>query len=275
MRDLPGRAADVRRYADLAAWLGARGFSAPEVYASDPGAGLMLMEDFGDRKFTSVIAGDPSLRQDLLSAAVSMLGELAEIPPPATPVLVRQDAGHLTAQAMMLTAWYCPQPGDREAELRAILLAAFADFPPARPCLVLRDFHADNLFWLPARAGRKRVGLIDFQDGLCGHPAYDLVSLLQDARAPLTEDAEAELLSAYGGRPPGEDFRRAYAVLGAQRHLRLLGNLTRLSRMVRPAYADLLPQTWAFLQRNLRHPALSPLRRWVETCLPAPSPGAA
>jgi len=145
----------------------------------------------------------------------------------------------------------------------------------AADVLILRDYHAENLLWLPERAGLARVGLLDFQDALEGHRAYDLVSLLQDARRDVSNRVESAMLERYiaATGQDAESFITAYRLLGAQRNLRILGVFARLClRDSKPRYLDLIPRVWAYLQRDLEHPALSPLRPILADALPAPTP---
>ena len=140
--------------------------------------------------------------------------------------------------------------------------------------LVQRDYHADNLLWLPERAGAARVGLLDFQDAMAGHPGYDLVSLLQDVRRDVSAEVEAEMLRHYITESGVEDaaFRTAYAVLGAQRNLRILGVFGRLGLDYgKPQYVDMIPKVWAHVMRDLEHPALAPVAGLLRDALPAPT----
>jgi hypothetical protein len=141
--------------------------------------------------------------------------------------------------------------------------------------LILRDFHAENLLWLPGREGLARVGLLDFQLGQLGQPGYDLVSLLQDARRDVDPATEAAMTLRFASATRIEPDRVAahYAVLGAQRALRIIGIFARLClKDGKPGYLRLLPRVWGHLQRNLRHPALAELRRVCDALLPPPTP---
>jgi aminoglycoside/choline kinase family phosphotransferase len=153
---------------------------------------------------------------------------------------------------------------------------AFTHLDAREPVLCLRDYHAGNLIWLPERPGPARVGLLDFQDGLLGSPAYDLVSLLQDARRDVSPALEQAMLGRYiaaAKQRPGFDadrFRLAYAILGAQRNAKIVGIFTRLSRRDgKPVYLRHLPRVWRHLSADLDHPALKPLRTWFERQIPA------
>lgn len=138
---------------------------------------------------------------------------------------------------------------------------------------MLRDYHAENLLWLPERDGLARVGLLDYQDALAGHPAYDLVSLLEDARRDTTPALQAEMLARYITTSGADEtsFRRAYAILGAQRNLKILGLFARLAkRDGKPIYIDHMPRVWGHLQGNLQHPALAELKDWITHHMPPP-----
>jgi aminoglycoside/choline kinase family phosphotransferase len=163
-----------------------------------------------------------------------------------------------------------PDPKPFLAALTAAL-TAHADGPRV---LILRDFHAENLLWLPGRDGLKRVGLLDFQLGQSGQPGYDLVSLLQDARrdvAPETEEAMIARFATARGFD-AKPFAAQYATLGAQRALRILGIFARLCLVAgKPGYLRLIPRVWGQLQRNLAHPALVELRAICDSVLPPPT----
>src|SRR5687767_2955516 len=137
------------------------------------------------------------------------------------------------------------------------------------PVMVLRDYHADNLMVLPGGAG---LGLLDFQDALAGHAAYDLVSLLQDARRDVAPELEAAMIERYCAAANVADrglFRAHYEILGAQRNTKILGIFTRLwKRDGKDHYLPLQPRVWTYLERNLRHPALAPVRAWFDAGVP-------
>ncbi len=270
---------DVGPFVGVTRLLRARGLSAPEVLAEDRAAGLLLLEDLGDGLFARLCAAEPALEGELYAAAVDLLAERAA---PAPGSLAPYDAGALLAEARLAVEWYLAAPGEPgppaglAEEFDGLLAAALAPVAEARGALVLRDYHAENLLWLPERAGLARVGLLDYQDALAGHPAYDLVSLLEDAR----RDTAPELAEAMRGRflaarpdLEAEAFAAAYAVLGAQRNLKILGIFARLClRDGKPRYLELLPRVWGHLARDLAHPALAPLAAWVARHLPPPEP---
>ena len=138
----------------------------------------------------------------------------------------------------------------------------------ARPVVTLRDYHADNLMLLD-RPGVQGLGLLDFQDALAGHPAYDLVSLLQDARRDVSPALEQAMLDRFAG-PAAAAFRASYEVLGAQRNVKILGVFVRLrDRDGRQGYVERLPRVWGYLDRNFAHPALAPVKAWFDAHVPA------
>ena len=262
-------------------WLRAAGLSAPEVLAADEGRGLVLLEDLGDDLLARICAAQPEREPGLYAAAVDLLADLQRLPPPAgawtTPPY---DLAFLGREAALMLEWYVPAttgapvPPDLAAEFAALLDETLAPVA-VEEVAVYRDYHAENLLWLPDRTGHARVGLLDFQDMLIGHPAYDLVSLLADARrdvAPeLAAAMEARYLARTGAEP--EAFTAAARILSAQRNMKIVGLFTRLCRRDGKArYLDLLPRVWGYLAADLAHPALAGLAGFVAAHVPAPEP---
>ena len=142
---------------------------------------------------------------------------------------------------------------------------------------MLRDYHSPNLMWLPEREGIRRVGILDFQDALSGPLAYDLVSLLQDARLDVPEALEREQLARYcaarGAQSQqfsSDQFVALYATLGAQRNSKILGIFARLAkRDGKRGYLAHIPRVARYLERDLAHPALAELRRFYARELPS------
>ncbi|MFQ5567270.1 MAG: aminoglycoside phosphotransferase family protein, partial [Paracoccaceae bacterium] len=194
------------------------------------------------------------------------------------------DAAVLAREAALAREWWLPAaagatpPPDLAAEFDGLIAGATSAVEPVRDVLVLRDYHADNLIWLPGRKGVARAGLLDYQDALAGHAAYDLMSLLEDARRDTSAELREAMIGRYLEQRPeldGEAFRAAYAALGAQRNLKIVGIFARLAiRDGKPRYLDLIPRVWGHLMRDLAHPALAPLAGWVARHLPAPEPAA-
>lgn len=235
--------------------------SAPQVIASDAEMRHVLLEDLGDDLFSRVLAqgGDERL---LYGAAVDLLVDIQRRQPP--PDLPAYDDAWLLREAALLTEWYAPDaPGE---DYRAIWQALLPYARVGGDCFVYVDYHADNLLWLPERAGHARIGLLDFQDARLGPPAYDLVSLLEDARRDVPPALAEAMIERYLAARPDlapDAFRAAYALLGAQRNCKILGLFSRLARRDgKPAYLELLPRVRGHLQRDLAHPLLAPLKDW-------------
>ncbi|MEM6467214.1 MAG: phosphotransferase, partial [Pseudomonadota bacterium] len=204
---------------------------------------------------------------------------LARDPGPWTGVAPYDTATYLR-EAQLLTDWYLPGHGvppsaDTQAQFDSLITELCATTHPRATTLTLRDYHADNLIWLPERAGLSRVGLLDYQDALVGVPAYDLVSLLEDARRDVSTELAQAMINRFidGTGAQAEVFERDYAILGAQRNMKILGIFVRLwVRDGKPNYLGLLDRVWGHLQRDLKHPALADLAEWVEAHVPGPNP---
>jgi aminoglycoside/choline kinase family phosphotransferase len=276
MDNPPGGADDPAAFATMARHLRGLGLSAPKILAEDPAQGILLLEDLGDDLFARLVAADPTREAELYAAATDALLHLQAAPAPeGLPDLSAKDWAEAAAFAL---DWYAfaatGQKPDPAAFLHAMTdaLKTHADGPRV---LILRDFHAENLLWLPGRAGLARVGLLDFQLGQMGQPGYDLVSLLQDARRDVAPDTEARMIARFAsasGTDP-ETFAAHYATLGAQRALRILGIFARLCIVAgKPRYVPLIPRVWDQLQRNLTHPALADLRAVCDRTLPPATP---
>ncbi|GAB4298732.1 MAG: phosphotransferase [Roseovarius sp.] len=276
----PARGEDVRPFLRIARHLRRIGLSAPAILAADEAAGLLLLEDLGDDLFARVLDTCPDLENSLYCGAIDTLLALHAEPVPAA--CAPYDAALMSRLAGLAFDWYAAGgTGTDSSAARdrfcAVLEPLLAEHAGAE-VLILRDYHAENLIWLPARAGAARVGLLDFQDAMAGHRAYDLVSLLQDARRDVPEGLESAMLARYmaaaGLRgPQAAAFQSAYHLLGAQRNLRIIGVFARLClRDGKARYVDLIPRVWALLQRDLADPALAALRPLLAAGLPAPSP---
>jgi aminoglycoside/choline kinase family phosphotransferase len=269
LMDAPPPHEDPRPFISVAEWLTERGFGAPRIIASDLNQGLVLLEDFGDVRLRETVDAEPGRATPLYEAAVDVLVALHRHPAGPFPPYDREV---LHREAALLTEWYCPAIGlDVDvAGYRAAWDAVFAHALAAEPVTVLRDYHAENLMLVG-----DGLGLLDFQDALAGHPAYDLVSLLQDARRDVEPELEAAMLRRYMDTTEAdEDFTRAYHVLGAQRNAKIVGIFTRLwKRDGKPRYPALAPRVWAYLDRDLQDPALAPVARWFDANIPPENRG--
>lgn len=267
LMDAPPPREDPRSFIEVARWLAERGFAAPAIGAVDLDRGLVLLEDFGDARMRETVDADRTCETALYESAIDVLVRLhaeAAMPVP------RYDRAVLHREADLLTQWYCPALGLAvdQAAYAAAWDAVF-DRALAGPVVtVLRDYHSENLMLL----GGGKLGLLDFQDALAGHPAYDLVSLLQDARRDVDEQVEAAMLARYKSAAGGTDdaFDLAYRVLGAQRNAKIVGIFTRLwKRDGKTRYPAMCPRVWRYLNRDLDHPALAPVKAWFDAAIPA------
>lgn len=272
----PGKGDDPADFITIATHLTRLGLSAPAILAQDLTRGFLLLEDLGDGLFSKLIPETPALEAPLYAAATDVLIHLqAATPPPGLPDLSVMDWAK--AAAFVLDWYRFAITGDRapDGDFNDTLAEALTTHASGPKVMILRDYHAENLLWLPDRTGIARVGLLDFQLGQMGQPGYDLVSFLQDARRdvpPAVEQAmQARMIAATGADRSA--FLRAYAVLGAQRQLRILGGAARLCLIRgKTAQLGLLPRVWEHLQRNLAHPALARMAAICANLLPAPTP---
>ncbi|PZU84262.1 MAG: tRNA (adenosine(37)-N6)-threonylcarbamoyltransferase complex ATPase subunit type 1 TsaE [Chelatococcus sp.] len=261
-------------------------YSAPEILAQDLDTGLLLIEDLGGEGVLDAQGPMP----ERYEAAALLLADLhRHTLPTILPVaegrdhvLPPYDREAMAIETELVLEWYAPHiagatlPAVTQSEFSRIWGRLFDEILAGPTTWTLRDFHSPNLLWLPQRTGHAKLGLIDFQDAVIGHPAYDLASLGQDARVDVPATLELRLLAAYGKarRASDEgfdlaDFARAYAILGAQRNTKIAGIFARLDkRDGKPGYLKHLPRIEAYLRRNLEHPALEELKGWYQTHLP-------
>jgi N-acetylmuramate 1-kinase len=284
-------AEDVKPFVAIAGGLRERGFSAPAIRHADLDAGFLITEDFGSIGF---IDGDPPRPMaERYEVAVDMLAALhRETLPPVLPLapqityeIPTFDIDAMLVEIGLMLEWYLPDRGAEPTDRLRIefvtmwrdLLGKLAAVPKT---WVMRDFHSPNLIWLGDRSGISQVGVIDFQDAVLGPAAYDLVSLLQDARIDVPEQIELALLTRYiKARRAADDsfdpagFAEVYALMSAQRNTRLLGTFARLNRRDgKPQYLRHQPRIWAYLTRSLVHPVLSGIREWYSANVPPPVP---
>ncbi len=264
------------------------GLSAAAVAAYDLDRGLFLVEDLGDAVFGTLIAGGEPLDPLYALAVDGLLAIRASKPPRdlpmpnAAPYRVPEFGREaLEVELDLLLQWYFKLFPTREASgtLARTFFEAWSPFlgwlATQKKDLVLRDYHSPNLLLCEERSGLAKLGVIDFQDAVWGHPAYDLVSLLQDARLEVPEENERALYARYSQRAAKADrdfdpasFAKAYAILGAQRNTKILGIFARLSlRDGKNGYLAHLPRIHRYLNRNLAHPDLRPLQAWYEAHL--------
>lgn len=279
-------AENVRAFVAIAEGLSREGFSTPRVLARDIDAGLLIVEDLGREgivddsgpiqdRYLEAIATLAEIHSRKLPDAVNIEEGVFRIPP--------YDIDALLIEVELLIDWYVSHIARSivASGARAVFVnlwrQALIETSMAEPTWTLRDYHSPNLLWLPERAGLARVGIIDFQDCVLGHPAYDVVSLTQDARVTVPDELEMKLIAHYARLRREKDasfdmagFVKAYALLGAQRATKILGIFARLNvRDGKPNYLVHLPRVEHYLKKSLRHAALAELKAWYESNLPA------
>lgn len=277
LMDAPPDKEDVRPFVTITKILSELNLSAPRLFGQDPERGFLLLEDLGDDTYTHVLNAVPNREEELYMLAVDLLIALHGRFISSSNIPSYNDAG-LATETELLLDWYLPAVTGKAVTdtarraYHALWQPLFALTRTIPETLVLRDYHVDNLIWLPQRPGVEACGLLDFQDAVVGSVAYDLVSLLQDARRNVPVDLAGRAIDRYLAAFPEVDpetFRTAYAILGAQRSAKILGIFTRLDRRDRkPDYLCHIPQIWRWLDGDLRHPALSEMHAWFEDALP-------
>ncbi len=282
-------AEDVKPFVAIDNGLRAHGFSAPAIRHADLDSGFLITEDFGS---AAVVEGDPPRPiAERYEAATDMLAELHRKPLPETAPLEPQGSYQIPVydietwlvEISLMLEWYLPDRGAEVSEQRhdefVAMWRTLLEKPATAPrTWVMRDFHSPNIIWLGERTGILRVGIIDFQDAVLGPAAYDLVSLLQDARLDVPEQLELTLLTRYikarraaDGEFDPASFAELYAIMSAQRNTRLLGTFARLNRRDgKPQYLRHQPRIWTYLNRSLAHPALAAFREWYAANVPPP-----
>jgi aminoglycoside/choline kinase family phosphotransferase len=274
LMDAPPPHEDPRPFLHVGKGLAQHGLRAPAIYAERAERGLVLIEDFGADRMRDWLDEHSQEEPAVYTRAVDALVELHRHP--AGPFEPYDMATYLR-EAALFTEWYCPMAGIEvdagafESAWRDVLAPVIARQDPG--VTVLRDYHAENIMLLsPDEGGSGEQGLIDFQDALVGHPAYDLVSLLQDARRDVAPELEQLMLGRYleqTGRPA--DFADDYATLGAQRNAKIVGIFSRLwKRDGKPRYLGMIPRVWRAMERDLAHPVLAPVARWFDANVPQP-----
>lgn len=277
--------ADCSRFIAVANYLRTCGLSAPQIYAADTVNGFVLIEDLGDDLFADVVAAGGD-EPTLYRAAVDLLARLQSAPAPGhlagdTP-LYAYDETALIAEVDLMTDWFMPLALGRKAhpeeieEHRSLWRNALSTVLSGASVFVHRDFHAQNLMWLPDRHGEARVGLIDFQDAVAGSRSYDLISLIEDARRDVAPElAEAmtgrylDAMQAQGASVDPDTHRAEMAVMAAQRNSKIAGIFARLyKRDGKPRYLNHLPRVWRYLERDLEHPSLAGLKSWYDAAIP-------
>lgn len=264
------------------------GYSAPEIYDLDLENGLALIELLGDQVFGNMHARGDDMREPMMAAADVLADMAARMWPQMVPVrqgrdhpIEAYDASAMLIEADLLPSWYWPHmtgqalSDDIHDAFTGVWQNLFPTLDTTHPVWTLRDYHSPNLMWMPQRSGLRRVGLIDTQDCVMGNAAYDLVSLLQDARVDIDFGFAGDLFEYYcEQRSTDKNFdrkvlERDFAILGAQRATKILGIFARLNkRDGKPGYLKHIPRVQRYLARNLQHPELAALKDWHDRYLP-------
>lgn len=283
LMDAPPEKEAVAPFIQITEFLRSQSLNAPEILAEDQENGFLLLEDLGNDSYTNILQEDQTVDKEceLYMAAVDVLSSLRK--EPLLQGLPQYNNLTLLNESLLFVDWYlkaildAPLEESKRKEFCDILEAVFPLTRIEAPVVILRDFHADNLMWLPERKGVERVGLLDYQDALIGSPAYDLVSLLEDARRDVSTKTVFKVLEYYLSENPDihvDSFKTSYAILGAQRNLKIIGIFSRLAiRDNKPHYLSYLPRVWGHLDHDLTHPALDELKDWLEEIIPPDARG--
>ena len=272
LMDAPPPHEDPRPFIAVAEWLSSVGLRAPQIIGRDLDRGLLLLSDLGDARMREWLDDQPAAERELYEQATDVLIHLHGFSP--MPGLPPHSLDQWLEELKLFTDWYCPTVGldvDRgsyQAAWRSALEPVATD--GLGPVTVLRDYHAENIMLVGGAHGVERFGLLDFQDALAGHPAYDLASVLEDARRDVDPEVERAMIDRYlaatGG---GAAFERAYWALAAQRNTRILGVFTRLwKRDNKPGYRRFQGRMWGLVERDLAQPGLEPVRAWFDAHVP-------
>lgn len=282
LMDAPPPWEDVRRFIAVTGLLAGCDVSVPKMIARDENQGFLLLEDFGDVSFTRLLCSDPSREREIYLAATDALIAIYLASREQAALLAQQlppyDMAVYMCEAALFADWFLPQLHGLEKArvLRGEYLAIWRNILEAAALearsLVHRDYHADNLFWLAGRAGHHAVGMIDYQDALWGDPAYDLASLLEDARRDVAETTVADCFAKFATctGDNSAEFAARFCVLAAQRNAKIIGIFTRLCvRDGKEHYLDYLPRVWQHFTKDLHHPLLAPMREFIDSSVPS------
>jgi len=278
LMDAPPEKEPLPPFIRMAEYLKRAGYSAPAILARDPERGFLLLEDLGDNLYSRFLEREPAREASIYLEATNLLIDLHR-QKSSPPDIAEYDTELLLRESVLFVDWYLAAVigSEQAATLRPEFLKLWQDLFERAPWLpnvvVLRDYHADNLLWLPERTGVARVGLLDFQDAVMGSPAYDLVSFIEDARRDVQPETSMTAVNHYIQQMQwdADSFMALYSLLGAQRNCKIVGIFTRLAvRDGKEHYLSLLPRVWKHLEHDLQHPILRPLQNWLQEVLPSP-----
>jgi aminoglycoside/choline kinase family phosphotransferase len=272
LMDAPPPHEDPRPFVAVAEWLTSVGLNAPPILGRDLEKGLLLLGDFGSSRLRETLDTDPERERELYERAIDVLVHLHRHPP--MDGLRRHGLDQWLDELTLFPDWYCPSVG-LDVNVDSYRSAWVEVLRPVRddglgPVTVLRDYHAENIMLDAGRGGIAHFGLLDFQDAVVGHPAYDLASVLEDARRDVPPELERAMIDRYVSATGCDGrYERAYWSLAAQRNTRILGVFTRLwKRDDKPHYTAFQPRMWGLLERDLSRPELGPVREWFDANVP-------
>ena len=281
LMDAPPPWEDVRPFLEITHHLAEFGVTVPKIIASDEESGFLLLEDLGDQSFSRLLKVNPARETEIYLAATDALAIIHSASQKNTDhlktVLKPYDMAVYLREVALLVEWFLPQVvGMKQAKsLRNDYLTMWEKILQTanlkQSCLVHRDYHADNLFWLDDRKGHLAVGMIDYQDALWGDPAYDLASLLEDARRDVNPQTTADCFARFATSTGEEahELAQRYAVLAAQRNAKIIGIFMRLCvRDGKEHYLDYLPRVWGHFIHDLSHPTLAPIKQFIDAHIP-------
>lgn len=281
LMDAPPEHERIDQYVKIARFLNANRYSAPSILGEDQDNGFLLLEDLGDNLFSKILREQNASEEEMYKAAVDVL-----IAWHRNPMFHKSEEGihlgeydisTLILEVSLFTDWFLPMTLGKEkanalrSDFLQIWKAILSKDTPTTDMYVHRDFHTDNLIWLKNRAEHKRVGLLDFQDALWGDTAYDMASLLEDARRDVSSTLAEEMIAYYLKNTGANErkWRTHYTVLAAQRNTKIIGIFSRLKlRDKKDRYLSYLPRVWGYLEKDLTHPALAPLKEWIDMHVP-------
>ena len=288
LMDAPPPMEKVEPFINIAGHLNKLGFNAPDIIARNIEHGLLLVEDFGDDTFTKLLTNEHDNEDFLYSLAIDVLTHLHQIPAEQAILddMPSYDLPTLSREVGLLTEWYMPAitgqetPPEVTQSYQEAWLPLFNRVQCQPQTLVLRDFHVDNLIIIKGQNGIRACGLLDIQDALAGPRAYDLISILEDARRDISDELRTRLWQRYLAAmpefsepgPARDELEAMCAIMGAQRHAKIIGIFTRLyKRDNKPAYLTNIPRVWKLLERSVQHPALIDIKDWLDHHIPPPT----
>ncbi|MCT4635228.1 MAG: phosphotransferase [Rickettsiales bacterium] len=283
LMDAPPTKEETLPFIRMSEFLRKNDLSAPEVLAQDTKNGFLLLEDFGNESFNNILNGKSVLSEELTEErvyekAIDALIRLHKLPSIDID-LPRYNDAMLLKESNCFIDWYVSvlngeaSTKEMKEEFNLIVKHLMTISKRFGEVVVHRDYHADNLIWLEDRIAFRKVGMLDFQDAVIGSPIYDLVSLLEDARRDVSPSLADKMIKRYLKAFPTysrKDFNVAYATLGVQRNLKIIGIFARqAAKYKNPSYLSMLPRIWRYIHHDLKNPQLLPLKQWLTKTVPS------